>query len=66
MPNELTFNEVLEIKELLSFKIASNIKSKLFLAIHKGEKFVERLEYDVEQSAKEICDLEDLVAGSSH
>jgi hypothetical protein len=66
MSNELTFNEVLEIKELLSFKIASNIKSELFLEIHKGEEFAERLKKDIEQSAREICDLEDLVTNSSH
>lgn len=61
MSHLLNFYEVLEIHEVVSFKITSLKKSNLFLETVKNHKDVEILEEDIELSLQEIADLKNLL-----
>lgn len=59
MTHILTLFEVMEIRELLSLKIASLKKSKLFLTtVHDS---TGSLEADIDLSIQEITDLENVL-----
>lgn len=57
----LTFFEVMEIRELLSFKIASLTKSKLFFNNVKEQNRTDALKEDIELSIQEIDDLKNIL-----
>lgn len=61
MSHILTFFEVTEVRELLSLKIASLTKSKLFLIVEKDNNNARFLEADIAFSAQEIKDLEKML-----
>lgn len=55
------FFEVMEIRELLSFKIASLTKSKLFFDNVKEQHHTHVLEEDIQQSIQEIEELKNIL-----
>lgn len=61
MLHEMTLFEVLEIHELLAFKTNSLVKSKLFLKIVKDENHTILLETDIDQSTREISNLQQML-----
>lgn len=61
MSHILTFFEVTEIRELLSLKLSSLTKSKLFLNTVEDHHNTGSLESDIKLSIQEITDLEDLL-----
>lgn len=61
MLHEMTLFEVLEIHELLAFKTTSLVKSKLFLKIVKDENHTILLETDIDQSTREISNLQQML-----
>ncbi|MFD1032629.1 hypothetical protein [Metaplanococcus flavidus] len=61
MSHILTFFERVEIRELLSLKINSLTKSKLFLTTVDGQQHTGSLEADIKLSIQEITDLENLL-----
>lgn len=66
MSHLLNFYEVFEIHEILSFKIISLEKSKLFLETMKNHRHVEVLEADIDLSSQEIADLKKLLISSAN
>lgn len=65
MSHILTFFEVAEIRELLSLKITSLRKSKLFLTTVKDHCHAGSLEADIKLSIQEIMDLENVLKYSA-
>ncbi len=61
MTHILTLFEVMEIRELLSLKIASLKKSKLFFNTVKDQRNTGGLQADIDLSIQEITDLENVL-----
>ena len=61
MSRILTFFEVMEIRELLSLKITSLSKSKLFFTTMKDHHHAGCLEADINLCIQEITDLENVL-----
>lgn len=62
---QLTFNEVLKINELVAFKTTSLLKSQLFLETVKGKNNTCLLEKDIDLSIQEIKNLQNLLFRSA-
>ncbi|TWT06504.1 hypothetical protein FQV26_01435 [Planococcus sp. CPCC 101016] len=65
MPDDLTIYEVREVKQLLSFKTADLVKSRLFTKTISSNQFKDILENDIELSCGEIEDLENILIAST-
>lgn len=65
MKQILTLFEVMEIRELLSLKITSLRKSKLFFNTVKDQYHTGALEADINLSIQEIADLENVLICSA-
>ena len=61
MPDNLTTYEISEVKQLLSFKTADLVKSKLFTKTISSNTSKDILENDMELSDGEIKDLENIL-----
>lgn len=65
MPDDLTVYEVREVKQLLSFKTADLVKSRLFNKTISSNQFKDILESDIELSCGEIEDLENILIATT-
>lgn len=65
MAKELAAHELLEVHEILTFKTACVVKSKVFSGLVEDKKLKEILEEDIELSTKAIKDLRKILEDST-